>query len=466
MTEPRDEVDAWLDAPIEPMPPPAGRYERIRRSARRRKRSQVIAAAATAAAVVAGLVAVPRLITIFPGGTGASSGNAITTQPALSGAPNSFRSNRLSAGAAAMGTGHPIPNGFAATSATFVGLWTGWALGTTPGHCGTGGCLALARTDNAGLNWYSVPAPGTVIAANGTGVSQVRFLNRDDGWVFGPELWWTRDGGQRWQQVNTGGEQVISLETVGTRAFAVFASCTPPATATPAGGSGGCYEYQLYSAAAGTSSWRPVPGATSGTGGTAAVVLARDTGYLLASSADTERLARGPISATGAWSTVSAPCPARAAAPNSTATPYQGMLLATASPDQLFAVCNTSALGSTGSTGTEQAAQAKEIVASADGGRTWHRRAVAQIPGTAWSAAATPDGASLFIATSTGLYGSADGGASWRLIMTGPPGGLGYVGMTDNLQGFAIPAIRGHYGILFTTDGGQSWQRSMVSGST
>src|SRR6266536_3166878 len=403
MTEPRDEVDAWLDAPIEPMPPPAGRYERIRRSARRRKRSQVIAAAATAAAVVAGLVAVPRLITIFPGGTGASSGNAITTQPALSGAPNSFRSNRLSAGAAAMGTGHPIPNGFAATSATFVGLWTGWALGTTPGHCGTGGCLALARTDNAGLNWYSVPAPGTVIAANGTGVSQVRFLNRDDGWVFGPELWWTRDGGQRWQQVNTGGEQVISLETVGTRAFAVFASCTPPATATPAGGSGGCYEYQLYSAAA---------------------------------------------------------------APNSTATPYQGMLLATASPDQLFAVCNTSALGSTGSTGTEQAAQAKEIVASADGGRTWHRRAVAQIPGTAWSAAATPDGASLFIATSTGLYGSADGGASWRLIMTGPPGGLGYVGMTDNLQGFAIPAIRGHYGILFTTDGGQSWQRSMVSGST
>jgi hypothetical protein len=76
--------------------------------------------------------------------------------------------------------------------------------------------------------------------------------------------------------------------------------------------------------------------------------------------------------------------------------------------------------------------------------------------------AVTPTGTLLVIAASTGLYVSADGGASWKLALTGPPGGFGYVGMTDVLQGFAIPVNHSQEGILFTTDGGRSWQWSTV----
>lgn len=467
MTEPRDEIDGWLDAPIEPLPPPPGSYEKVRRQARRRKRNKVLATAATAAAVLAGLIAIPRLTALFPGAANPETSSSVLQKTSPSHSPR----NVLSARPTETGTGLPVPNGFAAMSVTFVGLRTGWALGTsttrrgTPSaQCGAVGCLQLTRTDNAGTNWYSVPAPPTTLASDGSGVSQVRFLDRDVGWVFGPQLWWTGDGGQHWQQVGTGGQRVISLEAAGDRAFAVFARCTPGATSTPGGSSAGCYAYRLYSATAGTGTWRPVPGATSGIGRTATVVLARDTGYLLASGTGAERLSRGPVSTAAAWSAVAAPCPAGHAMPTPTGTPYQGTLLATTSTDQLFAVCNAGPQSSTGSTATEPAAQAKEIVSSIDGGRTWARRALAEIAGTALSAAATPDGGSVFIATTKGLYGSADSGSTWRLIVTGPAGGFGYVGMTDNLQGFAVPAAQGHHGILFTMDGGQSWERSMVSG--
>lgn len=471
MTEPRDDIDGWLEEPIKPLPPRPGTYEKVRRQARRRKRNKALAAAATAAAVLAGVVAIPRLTALLPGQP-----NSVLESGGLQSASPSRASPRnvLSARPTETGTGMPVPNGFAAMSATFVGLRTGWTLGVSTAQDGTStaqcrtatataGCLRLARTDNAGASWYGVPAPPTGPASDGAGVSQVRFLDRDVGWVFGPELWWTRDGGQQWQQVDTGGEHVISLEAVRDRAFAVFARCAPGATPTPAGSSAGCYAYQLYSAAARTGTWRPVPGATSGIGGSAAVVLARDTGYLVASSTGTERLSRGPVDSAAAWSTVTAPCPVgQARLPSG--TPYQGTLLATTATGRLFAVCNAGVESSAGSTGTGPAAQAKEILTSTDAGRTWTRRALADIAGTALSAAATPDGGSVFIATAKGLYGSADSGNSWRLIVTGPPGGLSYVGMTDNEQGFAIPAAQGHYGILFTMDGGQSWRRSMVSG--
>jgi hypothetical protein len=37
MTDPRDDLDAWLEAQVQPLPPPPGTFELIRKRARRRK---------------------------------------------------------------------------------------------------------------------------------------------------------------------------------------------------------------------------------------------------------------------------------------------------------------------------------------------------------------------------------------------------------------------------------------------
>ncbi len=452
MTEPRDELGAWLGEPVEPLAPPPGTHERIRKNARKRKRNQAITATALTAAVVAGLVAAPRLAGVFsPAGRGQRVEAA--AQPARSPQAASGFRNKLTPQPTVMGRGQPLPNGFEPISATFVGLDTGWALGTLSTPCVTPGCLALARTDDTGASWYAVRAPATVIATATTGVSQVRFLNRDDGWIFGPELWWTTDGGQDWQRADTGGMRVVSLEAVRDRAFAVFARCPASQPLIPNGGASGCRSYQLYSAVAGTPAWQRVPGATSGPG-TASVVLGRDTGYLLGVSGSGATLSSGPT-ASGDWAAVTTPCQVgpdtrqASSGAASGAAALGGTLLATVAPDGLFAACAA-------------AGPASQIVTSSDGGRSWHRSGTAALAGTAFSMAATPGGTMLVIAASTGLYVSADGGASWRLALTGPPGGFSYVGMTDVLQGFAIPADHSNAGILFTTDGGGSWRWSTV----
>ncbi len=474
MTEPRDEVGSWLDEPVEPLAPPPGTYTRIKRHAARRRRHQAIAAAATAATVIVGLVAAPRLAGTFlrTGRSALTESAGPVAQPSVSHQPG----NKLTSEPTIMGSGQPLPNGFAPISATFIGLKTGWALGTLATSCAAdsgGTCLALARTDNAGTTWYQAQAPPTRTANAAGGVSQVRFLNRQDGWVFGPDLWWTRDGGSNWDRAGTAGQRVISLEAAGNRAFAVFATCAgAPPSAAPGGLTSGCSSYQLYSTVAGTADWRRVPGATTGPGA-ASVVLTQDTGYLLASGGAAVTVASGPVATDGAWQGVSTPCPggqapptepaapaspssppapsspAASASPAAPAAPATRDALLAAASGSLFAVC---------SAGSPTAAnQAKEILTSGDGGQSWQRRAVLPIEGTAWSAAVNPGGSAFLIATSTGLYISRDGGSNWQTALTGPQGGFGYVGMTDVRQGFAIPAARWRDGMVFTTDGGRSW---------
>ena len=60
--DPRDEFDDWPRDAVEPLPPPPGTYERVRRQARRRRLAKAIGVGAVAAVVVAGGVAVPRMI--------------------------------------------------------------------------------------------------------------------------------------------------------------------------------------------------------------------------------------------------------------------------------------------------------------------------------------------------------------------------------------------------------------------
>ena len=47
----------------------------------------------------------------------------------------------------------------------------------------------------------------------------------------------------------------------------------------------------------------------------------------------------------------------------------------------------------------------------------------------------------------------------------GPAGGFGYVGMTTDVQGVALPADPSAGTVWFTFDGGQTWKPSHLNGA-
>src|SRR6185312_8156682 len=69
MTDPRDRIDTWLTTEVEPLAPPPGTFERIRRRARRRKANRALMSAAGVLVVIAAAVVAPRVAgTLLQGG--------------------------------------------------------------------------------------------------------------------------------------------------------------------------------------------------------------------------------------------------------------------------------------------------------------------------------------------------------------------------------------------------------------
>src|SRR6516164_7902652 len=64
MTDRHDDVDAWLSERIEPLPPPPGTFDLIKRRARRRKYRRLAITAGTAAVIVAAAVTVPQVVNL------------------------------------------------------------------------------------------------------------------------------------------------------------------------------------------------------------------------------------------------------------------------------------------------------------------------------------------------------------------------------------------------------------------
>jgi len=463
MADRRDDVDSWLSQHVNPLPPPPGTFELIKRRARRRKFRRLAITATSAAVIVAAAVTVPQVVNL----------------PVLSPTPKSSVAAGQAPAAASTGAGRPqssaaaprpspsssslaaaaVPANFRPTSVTFIGKHTGWVIGqaSTPGHCATQYCTSLARTNDAGQTWTGVPAPLTSGPDGATGVSQVRFLNLNDGWAFGPELWVTHTGGQSWTQVNTNGLRVTDLETVGSRVFALFASCSGLGQAFAAG----CTSFTLYSSPASGNDWTPVGAATTGlTDGAASqaasLVLTGSRGYLLAPNGT---LYAGPIDGSAAW--------ARAGALVSSCTvgpaqldgqPWQA-LLGAVNASELLVACASSA-------GSGSHTQDKQVFSSLNGGVSWIQIATAPTAGIAFSLAASPSEA-VVLGTDRGIDLLPHGDVAWQpatLAGGGPAGGFGYVGMTTDAQGVALPADPSAGTVWFTFDGGQTWKPSPLNG--
>jgi hypothetical protein len=454
-----DDLDSWLNQRIDPLAPPPGTFELIKRRARRRKYRKLAITAASAAVIVAAAVTVPQVVNLqvspSPGAQAAAGQSAATSTSTSTGGGSAAAS-----GAAAVPTpsasAAPVPANFRPTSVTFVGTNTGWVIGQagTPGQCATQYCTSVARTGDAGKTWTGVPAPVTGAPDGATGVSQIRFLNLKDGWAFGPELFETRDAGHTWTQVDTNGLRVTDLETVGNRVFAVFASCT----GSGAGFAADCTSFTLYSATAGGGAWTPVGAATSGlTDGAASeaasLTLTSTRGFLLAPDG---KLYAGPVDGSGAWqlvNAISSSCPVGTPQPDGQPS---GALLGAVSAKELILGCTTSTAGG----------HKKLVFSSLNGGGSWIAMAVAPTAGTATSIAASPS-VSVVLATDQGIDLLPAGDISWQpasLAAALPAGGFSYVGMTTDQQGVALPASPAAGTVWFTFDGGKSWRPSPVRG--
>jgi len=452
MPDRRDDLDSWLDGGIDPLPPPPGTFELIKRRARRRKYRRLAVTAGAAAAVVAAAVTVPQVINLpeLNPAKATTAANGRPSAPPLSAAGRASTATSSATPVRTPGPA-PVPADFRPTSVTFIGTQTGWVIGQagTPGHCATQYCTSVARTDDAGGTWSGVPAPVTGPADGATGVSQIRFLDNRDGWAFGPQLFATHDGGRTWSQVVTSGLRVTDLETVGRRAFALFASCTGTGAAFAAQ----CTSYTLYSSPAAADDWTPVGAATSGLAGRAAsLVLTETRGYLLAPDG---MLYSGPVDGSAPWPPVKAiPCPVGTPLAGGQPT---GALLAAANAANLIVACASSSAPGT--------RQATHVFTSADGGIVWQAAPGAPAAGLATSVATTPDGTNV-LATGQGIDVQPAGSATWQaatLAGTRPAGGFGYVGMTTDAQGVALPANPAGGTLWFTFDGGLTWKPSPVS---
>jgi hypothetical protein len=467
--DPRDNVDAWLSERIEPLPPPPGTFDLIKRRARRRKYRRLAITATSAAVLVAAAVTVPQVVDLpmlSPSPTSCPAAGA--GQQVSSATPTAKNTIPPSTAASGVTQIAPVPADFRPTSVTFVSTHTGWVIGQagTPGHCATQYCTSIARTGDAGRTWSGVPAPLTGAPDGATGVSQLRFLNLSNGWAFGPGLLVTHTGGKTWTPVNTGGLRVTDLETVGTRVFALWASCT----GTGAAYAGHCTSFTLYSAPAAGGRWTPVGAATTGltsgaAGGTASLALTGSRGYLLAPDGT---LYAGPVDGSAAWGKVGPlPHACTAGTQAGQAQPGQAQagqtLFAAVGASELSVACLSPDSQSTPAAPAEQ----KLIFSSPDGGVSWQPTGQAPAAGIAYSLAASPS-QSLVLATGRGIELLPRGETAWRLAtLTAalPDGGFSYVGMTTSDQGIALPADPSAGAVWFTYDGGQTWKPSAVASS-
>jgi hypothetical protein len=462
--QPREDVDSWLHARIDPLPPPPGTFDLIRRRVRRRRYRQVATSAAVAAALAAAIVVVPRVTSVLHitqnnGSSASSGGSAADHKPPASHGPGSGPGAVTGKGTPTptvtpTAAAPPVPQNFRPTSITFVGLNTGWAIGQAgvPGKCFTQYCTSIARTSDAGKTWTGVPAPLTGYPKGASGVGQIRFLDDHRGWAFGPQLYATTNGGKTWARQGPSGDRVTALETVGTRVFAIFASCTGNTTDFAAQ----CTSFSLWSSVAGQDGWTPVAGAQNlshgGQDSSASLVLTSSRGYLLAPDGS---LYAGPVDGTGPWQQVSShPAGATTCTPGAAQADGQpsGALLTTANQASLVLACTTPGGGA-------------QVFTSTDGGAAWHQAGT--VSGGRVTTAATQPGGQIVLSTSDGIQVSRDGGQTWQVEAAGPdgpPGGFGWVGMTSPDQGVALPADPFQHTAWFTFDGGRTWQPREISG--
>ena len=334
---------------------------------------------------------------------------------------------------------------------TWVNDEHGWALVRRP--CGETVCVGLRETVDGGRTWTSLPAPAALDAelyadamfgpvaacAARPCVSSVRFATPEVGWLYGPALFQTLDGGQTWTRLPA--ERVSDVEAAHGIAMRVTSHGT--------GCAAGC-NYRIDRMDLHTTKWQRL----------AAAPVSVNPGLLLqgadayavnipnwAGAGQTRLAVSGNAGAS--WTAIDDPCPGHR-------TGYR-TASASAAPKGVLAVLCVSITG-------EEAA----VRISTDRGKTFGPRRV--VPGNAFGPIAAASAGTIAIGYSapqkSGVIVSRDGGRTWRSAFVALPRPSRAehrgpeVGWQDDHTGRASFNTKA---IWTTRDGGSTWTESRVT---
>jgi len=335
----------------------------------------------------------------------------------------------------------PPPAGFEADSASFVSATTGFVLGAR--GCSLMPCKALLeKTTNGGKTWTKVPAPAvslvhTFTETPKTAVDGVVFENANDGWLYGPGLWATTDGGAKWQKVTLAGDVVALAAADGE----VFASVAPP--------DAGILQAKLYESAVGSAKWTAVAKV-------APVTALTVSGHSVwAGWAGPATSLWTSTNSGKTWSKLSFSCPAGYLTPSA---------VAAASPSSVALACSDQG-------DPQPGLSYKEVFVSGNGGKSFHLVSgkppiAGQVVQLAMPTGKPQDITMTATSGASYFYQSVNGGKSWKTI-TYYDGGLdfrdlayvsGTTGYVIHFSG-AIPDIAYTLGLMKTTNDGKSWTK-------
>jgi len=132
------------------------------------------------------------------------------------------------------------PTPFDATGASFIGAEQGWVFGSV--GCDT--CASLKETTDGGSTWTDLPAPAAPVSGQAPdAMSDISFVDPDNGFLFGPGLEMTHDGGHTWTRAAL--PPVMEVAGGDGNAYAL---------AQPPGGSA-----SVWRSTTGSNTWSPVP---------------------------------------------------------------------------------------------------------------------------------------------------------------------------------------------------------------
>jgi hypothetical protein len=338
-----------------------------------------------------------------------------------------------------------VPVGFAPVSASFLSPARGFVLGAVNCQIQRGCRARLAVTADGAARWHAVAAPrvrlfdaGGNSLAQASRVSDVMFSSRRNGWLYGPGLWATHDGGRHWRRIVLGGNVVPSLGggvvAMAAAAGNVYAVVAPdPFHGKP---------QELYRSPAGQDAWARVgtmtgdPFASLAVSGKAAWF---GTSTHLWATADGVRWHEYPFA-----------CPG---------TGYGLSGIAAASHSHVVFLCaDATGMFHTG----------KEVLRSVNGGKTEQLAGQPPVGGDTTGAIAVPPHHSKVIAIAVitpgpdFLYRSASGGKAWtEITIPGTSGGVNMNSLSylSRTAGWVVAGSPGEPPdqLLRTTDAGRTW---------